>query len=180
MGVNAVRLSKIISHALRHEPWLYGLELDAQGWVDVDELLTALAAADSRWLGLTEQDLASLIERSAKRRHELRAGQIRALYGHSTLERITKPPEQPPEMLYHGTSPLKIPAIRKEGLRPMRRQYVHLSTTEAIAREVGRRKHTEPTVLRVLADKAWRSGTVFYKGNELVWLAEHIGPEFLE
>ena len=25
-------LSKTISHALRHEPWLYELELDDEGW----------------------------------------------------------------------------------------------------------------------------------------------------
>ena len=36
------RLSKVISHALRHEPWLYELELDKSGWVLLDQLLQDL------------------------------------------------------------------------------------------------------------------------------------------
>ncbi len=35
-------LSRAASHALRHEPWLYELELDEEGWADVLPLLTAL------------------------------------------------------------------------------------------------------------------------------------------
>ena len=35
-------VSRVISHALRHEPWLYELELDDAGWVPVAALLTAL------------------------------------------------------------------------------------------------------------------------------------------
>lgn len=26
------KLSRAVSHALRHEPWLYELELDGEGW----------------------------------------------------------------------------------------------------------------------------------------------------
>ncbi len=36
------RLSKTISHALRHEPWIYELELDSEGWVPVSQLLESL------------------------------------------------------------------------------------------------------------------------------------------
>jgi putative RNA 2'-phosphotransferase len=39
---NRVALSKTISHALRHAPDQYGLELDEAGWVDVAELTRAL------------------------------------------------------------------------------------------------------------------------------------------
>jgi putative RNA 2'-phosphotransferase len=35
-------LSRAVSHALRHEPWIYELELDQEGWADVGALLTAL------------------------------------------------------------------------------------------------------------------------------------------
>jgi len=31
---NLIRLSKTISHALRHKPEEYGLILDAEGWVE--------------------------------------------------------------------------------------------------------------------------------------------------
>ncbi|NTW40943.1 MAG: RNA 2'-phosphotransferase, partial [Cellulomonadaceae bacterium] len=35
-------LSRVVSHALRHEPWLYELELDEAGWVSVQSLVEAL------------------------------------------------------------------------------------------------------------------------------------------
>jgi RNA:NAD 2'-phosphotransferase (TPT1/KptA family) len=49
-------VSRTISHALRHEPWLYELELDDTGWVPVGALLTALRAEKSAWAGLSEAD----------------------------------------------------------------------------------------------------------------------------
>ena len=32
-NIDPVALSRVVSHALRHEPWLYELELDEDGWV---------------------------------------------------------------------------------------------------------------------------------------------------
>jgi hypothetical protein len=43
-------LSKAVSHALRHEPWLYELELDDAGWTPVDALVNALSQ-EPRWRG---------------------------------------------------------------------------------------------------------------------------------
>ena len=37
-----IRLSKRLSRHLRHAPEEIGLRLDAQGWVDLDDLLAAL------------------------------------------------------------------------------------------------------------------------------------------
>lgn len=40
--INYQELSKEVSYALRHAPSEYGLALDENGWVDVQELLKAL------------------------------------------------------------------------------------------------------------------------------------------
>jgi putative RNA 2'-phosphotransferase len=64
---------------------------------------------------------------ATKQRHELRDGRIRALYGHSTSRRIKKVAKQPPEILYHGTDAKVASLIILEGLKPIARQYVHLS-----------------------------------------------------
>ncbi len=37
-----MKLSKEVSFALRHEPWKYELELDENGWVDIDQLIESL------------------------------------------------------------------------------------------------------------------------------------------
>lgn len=46
-------VSRVASHALRHEPWLYELELDEAGWVTIEALLTALRAERSAWATLS-------------------------------------------------------------------------------------------------------------------------------
>ena len=106
--------------------------------------------------------------------------QIRALYGHSTPQRLAKTPSEPPEVLYHGTAPDIAEGIRGDGIRAMSRQYVHLSVDKDTAREVGRRKDSKPVLLEVRAAEAYADGHAFYQGNELVWLADYIPPAYID
>ena len=174
------KLSKTISRALRHVPWLYELELDDEGWVSVEQLLESLRADDERWSELAEPDLEEMILASSKRRHEIQNGRIRAIYGHSIPGRLKRKPSAPPAVLFHGTSPKSVPEIKLNGLKPMNRQNVHLATDEATAIDVGKRKAKEPVLLRVRALEAFEDGVSFYEGNEKVWLADAVPSEFIE
>ncbi|MDL2275965.1 RNA 2'-phosphotransferase, partial [Desulfosarcina sp. OttesenSCG-928-G10] len=122
------KLSKSISHALRHEPWLYELELDDQGWVSIADLLLTLRSQQPEWTDLNKADIAHMIKISGKQRHEIDGDRIRALYGHSVQGKLMKKKDEPPEQLFHGTSLSMVSRIMKAGLLPMGRQYVHLST----------------------------------------------------
>lgn len=176
---NLSDLSRAVSHALRHEPWLYELELDNAGWASADTLLTVLRAIEPAWSSLTQGDLAQMIAQSDKKRHELHDGQIRAFYGHSTSHKLMREPAEPPARLYHGTSPEAALQIRRDGLKPMERQYAHLSIDMDTAEQVGRRKAKEPVVLVVKAEAAHASGVTFYHGNDRVWLADFVPPDFI-
>jgi putative RNA 2'-phosphotransferase len=173
-------LSRVVSHALRHEPWLYELELDEEGWADVGVLLTALRQESSGWSRLTEMDLAEMIRKSSKQRHEMINGRIRALYGHSLPGRLRRIPGVPPAYLFHGTAPAIVSKIRESGLLPMGRQYVHLSIDRDTSAGVGHRKSPDPIVLAVRAKDASQAGVPFYVGNEKVWLANRVAPEFID
>jgi putative RNA 2'-phosphotransferase len=177
--LNYLELSKTVSHALRHEPWLYELEIDDEGWVSVDSVLDALRGEQLDWSNLLESDLVQMIANSDKRRHEIHEGKIRALYGHTIPGKLRKTPSTPPEFLYHGTSPKTIPSINTSGLLPMARQYIHLSVDTATATRVGKRKAKEPVVLQILAAKADSDGVRFYEGNEKIWLADHIPADYI-
>src|SRR5512140_230743 len=155
------RISKVVAHALRHEPWLYELELDDEGWVPVTELLDALHDKGGGWRELTADDLAAMIASATKRRYELDGGRIRALYGHSVPGRLVKQEAPPPDTLFHGTSPTAWHRIRDQGLAPMRRQYVHLSVDVATALQVGRRKAPQPVLAVVHAGRAATDGVRF-------------------
>lgn len=179
MNEYLTRLSKTISHALRHQPEAYGLQLDPEGWVAVDELLATLRQRQKAWRNIDIADLTTIIAESAKQRFELRDGNIRALYGHSLPEKIEKSLTIPPSVLYHGTTPQVIDAIRKEGLKPMSRQYVHLSADEQTARLVALRRTRQPVILHIAALQAYKQGINFYLGNENIWLADTIPPTFI-
>lgn len=179
MASEDAKLSKAVSHALRHEPATYGLRLDGEGWIDVRDLIAALKRKDTAWENLDEDCLRQMIGRSTKQRHEIFQGKIRALYGHSTPERVLKRTAVPPEHLYHGTGREAAVKILTEGLKPMTRQCVHLSVDASAAREVGSRKDKSPVILLVDAACAHQDGVAFFEGNESVWLAEYIPPAYI-
>ena len=129
-------LSKEISYALRHAPWEYELEIDQEGWVPVEQLLDALHK-EEKWKNIGEADLKEMIEKSEKKRHELKDGRIRAFYGHSIPMKILKEEKMPPDILYHGTARGFLESISENGLLPQSRQYVHLSQDIETAKKVG-------------------------------------------
>jgi putative RNA 2'-phosphotransferase len=174
-----VRLSKTISHALRHKPEEYGLTLDAEGWVEVEDLLAALRKKRRNWRHVSQADISALMAESKKQRFELHAGRIRAFYGHSTAEKVEKQPVPPPALLYHGTTAQAAAAILREGLRSMKRQYVHLSTDEQTAHGVALRRTIQPVILQINALKAHAQGIKFYVGNQDIWLADPIPATFI-
>lgn len=168
-----IKLSKEISYALRHAPWEYELEMDEEGWVPVGQLLDSLHRAE-KWQNVSEEDLCRVIEKSEKKRHEMKDGKIRAFYGHTIPMKILKEEKMPPDILYHGTARRFLESIREKGLLPQGRQYVHLSQDMETAEIVGKRRDAKPNILVIEAKKAWDSGVKFYIGNEKVWLADQI------
>lgn len=174
MSIGDAELSRAVSHALRHEPWVYELELDEQGWVPLSQLVAALAERGGTWAGVDEDAVRGMVARSDKKRHEVAADRVRASYGHSVPARIRLQAGDPPARLFHGTSPEAAVVIARDGLRPMARQYVHLSSDVETAMSVGARKSGSPVLLEVDTRRAAGEGVVFYRGNDRVWLADHV------
>ena len=58
---------------------------------------------------------------------------IRANQGHSIAVDLQLEQKQPPEILYHGTATRFLESIKKEGLKKMTRQHVHLSKEKQTA-----------------------------------------------
>ncbi len=172
-------LSRLISHALRHEPWVYELELDDEGWVSLDQLIAAVRREGGAWGSVNRADIEAMLASSVKQRHELDGARIRATYGHSLPGRLSRDAADPPARLLHGTTQDVVPGIFDTGLQPMGRQYVHLSVDRETALAVGRRKAETPVILAVAAREAHAEGVAFYRGNDHVWLADEIPSEFI-
>lgn len=170
-------LSKIISHALRHEPEKYNLFLSETGWVSIEELVKGIKA-NGDCSDLTSDDIVRVVNNAVKKRHEIQNGQIRAIYGHSVEIESKLVNQEPPVYLYHGTSIVSYAKIKDEGIKPMQRQYVHLSLSIDEATKVALRKSKDIIILKVEAARAYQSGTSFYSESP-VWLTEYISPEYI-
>jgi len=82
--------------------------------------------------------------------------------------------KMPPEILYHGTTEEAYKQIQYEGLKPMSRNYVHLSIELATAQIVAARHHGAKVILKVNALEAWNAGIHFWYCNDTTWDAEAI------
>ncbi len=180
MAINYRQLSKTLSLALRHRPELFGLKLDDDGWVDVNVMLSALQTHNRKWQNLDIADVQKMMAQASKQRFEVQDGRIRALYGHSAKNSVQKTPSEPPAYLWHGAPQSAVSAIQENGLKPMRRQFVHMAVQQNMANQVAQRKGEAVILLKVAALEAYQSGYPFYLGNDNVWLADFVPPEFIE
>jgi putative RNA 2'-phosphotransferase len=173
-----VRLSRRMSLVLRHRPESAGLTLDANGWVPVTDLLTAL--------GVTRADLDLVVAHNDKSRFAVQTGpdgvdRIRASQGHSRRVAVDLelPAVMPPAELFHGTPRANLDAILREGLRPRSRHHVHLSADLPTAVTVGRRRSPDVVVFSVAAGVMDEAGQVFHRSDNGVWLTTAVSPQHL-
>ncbi|MES2486774.1 MAG: RNA 2'-phosphotransferase, partial [Bacteroidota bacterium] len=137
-------LSKFMSLVLRHRPEVIGLELDANGWANVAELIAKIQDAGS---AIDAEVLNEIVATNAKKRFAFNddSSKIRASQGHSVVVDLGFAPQQPPDVLYHGTAAQNRDAILADGLKKGNRQQVHLSIDKETATQVGSRHGSPPS-----------------------------------
>lgn len=177
-----ITLSKAISYALRHCPDKFGLKLDGRGFVLTADLINGINRHGNLNRQMSIEDIDTIIAESDKKRFEFADNKtrIRAVYGHSTKDvKIELNNVLPPGMLYHGTEHRVFGKILKEGLKPMNRQYVHLSDDIQTATIVGKRRDKNPVILMIAANRMVADGFKFGTGNDHTWLVESVPAEYI-
>ncbi len=171
------RLGRFVSGALRHFPADVGLEMDQQGWVDLDFLYDAMK---KRYRWGTMERLLSLVESDKKERYEIDDSFIRARYGHSVeVDLISDYPENEIPFLYYGVSQEEADMILDNGITPIRQCYVHLSTSLEKAKQAAS-VHTEnPVIFEVDAQAAQDEGVDIVTVNDDIVLARGIPPAYI-
>ena len=170
------QIGKAICYFLRHAPQSTGLCADEFGWVNLAQLVFALQERGVR----ADVDFIERLNLSSdKVRWEIDVtnNRIRATHGHS-FPVIAGSSTKPPDVLFHGTSRCKLPVILEQGLLPMSRQFVHLSSDKHTAHAVGKR-HGEPSVIKADAKALFEEGHPFYHTSDDVWLTDAIPANFL-
>jgi putative RNA 2'-phosphotransferase len=151
------RKSKYLSQLLRHNPGKLGLHMDQAGWVPVSELMSAF----------TLSELIEIVGSDQKQRYQMDQGhtKIRATSGHSIPGIVPdlRVADTVPAELYHGTSKENLDLIYKSGsLKPMCRNYIHLTSDQKDAWKVGSR-HGTPVVIVLDSARMVADGYEFMK-----------------
>lgn len=172
-----IHISKFLSLVLRHKPETIGIQLDKNGWVDVEELLEK---ANNYGIKFDKEVLNYIVETNSKKRFAFNqtCKRIRASQGHSVDIELGYTNQRPPEILYHGTSEKHVQSILSSGLDKRNRQHVHLSTDLETAIEVGQR-HGKPIVFRVLAGQMHSDKFEFFISDNGVWLTDNVPTKYL-
>jgi len=182
-----ISLSKYLSLILRHKPETVGIELDNNGWANVDKLIKKVreCAGGRKKASVlcNRENIEEVVITNDKQRFEFNDDKtkIRARQGHSIDVDVELEEKTPPVFLYHGTSDGFIEAIKREGLKPQGRKYVHLSEDRDVAEKVGRRHGGKTVILRVKAEEYQiDKGAKFYLSRNGVWLTDQVPYEYLE
>ena len=173
-----LQLSRFLSLVLRHRPEAIGIRLDRNGWAEVDVLIEAM---NQHGRFIDHDTLKQIVAMDNKQRYTFSHDKkrIRASQGHSIDIDLNLTPTVPPEILFHGTDSGSIAQIKQQGLRPQKRNHVHLSTDLETAIRIGSR-HGKPVVLMVDAKKMYEHGQLFYLSENNIWLTDSIMPEYLQ
>jgi len=174
-----VRISKFLSLILRHSPGTIHLTMDNNGWADIDELI--INANKYKKKQLTFELIKMIVETNDKQRFIISddGKRIRANQGHSIQIDLELESKTPPDILYHGTTDRFLDSILKDGLKPMSRQYVHLSQNEETALAVGKR-HGKPIVVSIMAKTMYEEGYKFYLSENNVWLVDNVPVKYIK
>lgn len=171
------KLSKFLSLVLRHKPDTIGIELDVNGWTDVNVLLEKM---NSNGKPIDFKTLEVVLETNNKKRFSFNEDKtlIRANQGHSIEIDLGYISKTPPEKLYHGTCDKYVDSILEKGIHKMNRHHVHLSKDMETALSVGQR-HGKPVIFEILAEEMAKEGFTFYESKNGVWLCDEIPVHFI-
>ncbi len=166
-----VKLGIELSYLLRHNKE-YSNVISDDGYLETSLLLNELK--------ISLDDLKEVVGADDNGRFEFNIdySRIRAKYGHSiwvnlNTGNIVSIGEEG-LILYHGTTKdVLYQSIIKEGLKPMKRKYIHLTTNEQEAyRNAARFKNKEPVVLEI---RLTNEDTLYY--NSSIYLIECVSPD---
>lgn len=171
IGKNLIKKGKELAFLLRHD---MSYHFSKGGWRDVSDL--------TKNHGFSKTLLEEIVETDEKGRYQFdqTKNRIRAVQGHSVEVDMEYTEKEPPLELWHGTSSRFIGNIMKEGLKPMSRQYVHLSNDIETARKVGTRHGGDLVLLHIRAREAWIDGQKFYQAENGVWLTNSLSWKYIE
>lgn len=169
-------LGVYLTYILRHAPEAIQIEMDSQGWVNIEDLVNKSVGVRD----FTRDELVKEVQADTKVRFQIHEDgtKVRCVQGHSLdFVLLDLKPYQGDDFVFHGTSTKSIEKIKVEGIKKMSRQYVHLSRDPSTAFVVGQR-HGKPDILKVDVGQMLRDGLKVFVAENGVILTDFVDPKY--
>jgi len=164
---------------LRHFPERYGLKMNKQGWVDLEDFINQVRGKQRRFRWLKPHHILAIIDTDPKGRYQFRDGMIRATYAHSVDVELDLPTRGTPDLLYYPTTKEEKDVLLETGLMPSDRKLVHLSRTIESAIIAGKVRDPEPLIFEVNAKAMTEASIVIKKAGNTVFVVDSVAPQYL-
>ena len=176
---NDVKLGRFISLILRHKPETKDLKLDKNGWADTKELIEKISKSGRE---IDFKTLERIVNENNKKRYSFNETKtkIRAVQGHSIKVNLELKEVVPPAILYHGTAFKNLENIKKQGIKKMNRQHVHLSADVETAKNVATRHSGKYIILEIDTVTMLKENYKFYLSENKVWLTDFVPSKFIK
>lgn len=177
MIMNLTKVSQFISLILRHKPETIGITIDKYGYANTNDLIKGVKTKCPEF---NKDILIKIVETDEKQRYSFKDNGklIRANQGHSFPVDLGLEAQQPPLLLFHGTSTKYLDSIMEKGIISKSRQYVHLSKDVDTAHTVGLRHGAGTVILVVSAEQMWKDGYKFFLSDNGVWLVDEVPTKY--
>ena len=165
-------MSRELSYILRHNK-NKKYNIDKYGWASTYDILFGL--------NITIEELKEIVSTDDKQRYSFNEDEskIRANQGHSFNVDLNLKKIDPPFILYHGTKRHLLDKIMLEGLKPMNREYVHLSKDIPTAQSVSSRRDGDNVILEISARKLSNDRYPIYISENGIYLIKYVPPEYI-
>lgn len=171
---NENNLSKELCYILRHHPEEYNLKLNKYGYADIDLL--------SKRINIPIETIKEIVSRDKKTRYTIKSDKIKCNFGHSISVELEPDSTKIPGILYHGTTRQNLSSINNQGIKPMSREYVHLTNDLNVAKQVGMRyarNINELIILKINVIEMIKDKNNILSTGTSTFLTKYIDPKYL-
>lgn len=177
--MDLVKISKAISYYLRHSPQDLWIELEKNGWTDLQIFMEKLS--ENIGIAVDETLLNQILNEFPKKRFEIEWGKIRAVYWHSVDElEINYTLYKWNQNLFHATPSENVESIMKNWLLPQSRLFIHLTDELETAILTAKRYSPNITVFQLDTSKFINDGNELFIAKNWIYLTKFVSPIYLK
>lgn len=172
MELDKTELARLLATILRHEPDRLDIQLDIEGWVDIDSLLLGFDACSPYIIEKEDLEDAVLNADYGRFEYDDEQGRLRAKKGHTT-DHVSYDVAEPPEHLYRAVPAQHAEYLHRNGLKSVDRKYTQVFVDYMAAVDDGNRRGIETIcVASIDANAAYNDGTLFYLHDDEWYVQE--------